>query len=312
MPDLMEFIRIDLPALTAGILATLTCGLIGTFLVLRKQSLLGDALSHSVLPGIVIGFLLTGLKSIIVIFLGALISALFAGIMIELIHQMGRIERGAAMGVVFTSLFALGVLLLEQSSARSADLDPDCVLYGQLEQIMWLAPKEIGDLLKWQIWFTLPRQIYMLFTVFFVVTICVGVFFKELKLIAFDPDYAKVVGFKYYIYNYGLMFLTSIAIVASFETVGSILVIALLICPAAIMRLLTSSYLLQFWGTLGMCLLISILGYSGAVFFPLSIDASDTINVAGAMSVVCGLLMFFAFLYYNYSNRHRGSVENKL
>ncbi len=298
MPDLMEFIRLDFPALLAGLLATLSCGMIGTFLVLRKQSLLGDALSHSVLPGIVIGFLLSGLKSVFVIFAGALISALVAGLLIELIHHMGRIERGAAMGVVFTSLFALGVLLLEQSSARSADLDPDCVLYGQLEQIMWLAPQQLSDLLKFDIWLQLPRQIYMLWGVFLISGGAILLFFKELKLIAFDPDYAKVIGFQYHLYNYGLMFLTSIAIVASFETVGSILVIALLICPAAIMRLLTSSYLLQFWGTLGMCILIALLGYGGAVFVPLAIGASDTINVAGSMSMVCGVLMFFAFLHY--------------
>src|SRR4051812_22117411 len=141
-----EFLQIDLPALTAAVLACISCALVGNFLVLRRQSLLGDAISHAILPGIVAGFLVTGSRAGLPVILGALAAAVVAGVLIEAVRRLGRLDSGAAMGVVFTVMFAGGVVLIEQGAARAVDLDADCVLYGQLEAILWLAPTRWSDL----------------------------------------------------------------------------------------------------------------------------------------------------------------------
>ena len=126
----------DLFPMLAAVLAALCCGLLGNFLVLRKLSLMGDAMSHSVLPGLVIAFMLTGVRTAPVMFLGATLAGVVTVVLVELIKRLGRVEPGAAMGVVFSVLFALGVLLIERA-ARNTDLDADCVLHGQLESLVW-------------------------------------------------------------------------------------------------------------------------------------------------------------------------------
>ena len=133
-----EFVPLSLPPILIGILAAIACALPGNFLVLRKQALIGDAISHVVLPGIVLSFLVTQALDAWAMLLGAGAAALFAVVMIDVIKRVSRIEVGAIMGVVFTTLFALGVLLLEQSSASSVHLDAEHALMGNLESLIWL------------------------------------------------------------------------------------------------------------------------------------------------------------------------------
>ena len=134
-----EFVQISLTPLLIGIFAAIACALPGNFLILRRQALIGDAISHVVLPGIVVAFLLTGVLSTWPMMLGAAGAAIFAVILIETIKRLGRIEPGAAMGVTFTALFAAGVLLLEQSDTSGVHLDVEHALYGNLESLIWLA-----------------------------------------------------------------------------------------------------------------------------------------------------------------------------
>jgi len=129
----------DLFPLAAGVLAALGCGLLGNFLVLRRLSLMGDAISHSVLPGLVIAFLVTSSRGSLAMFIGATVAGLATVVLVEAVKRLGRVESGAAMGVVFSVLFALGVLLIEVASARGVDLDADCVLHGQLETLVWFS-----------------------------------------------------------------------------------------------------------------------------------------------------------------------------
>ena len=133
-----EFVPLSLTPLLIGIFASVACALPGNFLVLRKQALIGDAISHVVLPGIVVAFLLTGAISAWPMMLGAAGAALVAVVMIEAIRRLGRIEPGAAMGVVFTTMFAGGVLLLEQTDTSAVHLDVEHALYGNLESLIWL------------------------------------------------------------------------------------------------------------------------------------------------------------------------------
>ncbi len=134
-----EFVQLSLTPLLIGILASIACALPGNFLLLRRQALIGDAISHVVLPGIVAAFLVTGVVSTWPMMIGAAAAAIVSVLLIEAIKRLGRIEPGAAMGVTFTSVFAAGVLLLEQTDTSGVHLDVEHALYGNLESLIWLA-----------------------------------------------------------------------------------------------------------------------------------------------------------------------------
>lgn len=292
-----EFIAIDLPAMLAALFACLSCALVGNFLVLRKQSLLGDAISHAVLPGIVAGFLVAGSRETIPMMVGALGAALVAVLLIELVRRVGKVESGAAMGVIFTGLFALGVLLIEQAAARSVDLDADCVLYGQLEDVIWLGPARFADLADPAVWLTLPREAMQLAVVFFIGALLVWFFFKELTVASFDPGLADTVGVSSTVVQTGLVVLTAVVTVAAFEAVGSILVIAMLICPAATARLLTDRLGTQIRLSLVIGGATGIGGYAAGAMAPVWLGAGNAVNAAGSIAALGGLILTLAILF---------------
>ncbi len=274
---------LDLYPLLAAVLAAVSCGLLGNFLVLRRLSLMGDAISHSVLPGLVIAFLITSERSSLVMFAGAATAGIATVVLVELVKKLGRVEPGAAMGVVFSVLFALGVLLIERAAVRHVDLDADCVLYGQLENL-------------WQS----PRQVITLAVTTLLAFAFVGVFFKELRIAAFDPAIATAQGFSATLMHYLLMILVAVATVASFEAVGSILVIAMLVCPAATARLLTDRLLPQLAWSVVIAIVSAVGGYVGASAVP-ALFEKDAVNAAGAMAVTAGVLLAAAIVF---SPRH--------
>src|SRR5688572_24744896 len=203
MTGLSAFLMQDFPVLMAGLLAAVACALIGSFLVLRRMSLMGDAISHAVLPGIVGGFLLhwwleqrgvqTNLSMIF--FAGAVVIGVLTAGLSELVHRLGKVEPGASMGVVFTVLFALGVIMLEQTGGRSIHLDADCVLYGAMENVLWInPPSSLNDLFSDDSWRHFPRQITMLLLVLLVDLIFIIALFKELRIASFDPGLAAAQG----------------------------------------------------------------------------------------------------------------------
>ena len=291
------FVQVDLPALLAATLAALVCALLGNFLVLRRQSLLGDAISHAVLPGIVAGFLVAGSRAALPMLAGAMAAAALAALLIEAVRRLGRIEPGASMGVVFTVMFALGVLLLEQAAARSVDLDADCVLYGQLEDILWFAASGWGSLLDPAALARMPREVLTLAGVAAVSGLLVALFWKELRITTFDPGLASTLGIPAGLFHYGLILFTALAAIASFEAVGSILVIAMLICPAAAARLLTDRYGVQLALSLSFGAASAILGYVAAGFLPGWLGAPWALNAAGMIAVVAGLILLLAALF---------------
>jgi manganese/zinc/iron transport system permease protein len=286
-----EFLQIDLPALAAAMLACVANAVVGNFLILRRQSLLGDAVSHAVLPGIVGGFLLLGTRATWAMFAGALAAAVFAGVAIEAVRRWGRLESGAAMGVVFTIMFAGGVLMIEQSAAHAVDLDADCVLYGALEDIIWMAPTGWSSLLLAATWADLPREVATLAGMVLVIAVVVVAFWKELKLTTFDPALATALGIPAGLFHYGLVALTAGAAVASFEAVGSILVIAMLICPAATARMLTDRLSTQVWLSVLFGIVAAVVGYLAAAFGPRLFGVEQSLSAAGMIAVVAGLLL---------------------
>ncbi len=294
-PAVHQFLSLDLWPIVAGTLAAVTCGLLGNFLVLRRQSLMGDAISHAVLPGLVIAFLLAGTRSAWPMFVGAALAGVATVVLVEVVRKLGRVEPGAAMGVVFSVLFALGVLLLEQAAARHVDLDADCVLHGQLETLFWFPPSEWGAFWDWLSWSAVPRQVWTLLVMAALASVLVTLLFKELRVAAFDPALATSQGFHAGVLHYVLMVFVAAATVASFEAVGSILVIAMLIVPAAAARLLTDRLGTQ----IGLSVVVAVLcgtgGYASATALPAA-WGGGAVNAAGAMTVVSGALLLGAVM----------------
>lgn len=285
---LYSFLSIDLPALLTAVFASLSCGLLGALLVLRRQSLMGDAISHAVLPGIVIGFLITGSRTGAGVFLGAAAAGILAVVTIELVRHLGRVESGAAMGVVFSLFFALGVLLIEQAAARSVDLDAECLLHGQLERVFWLPPAEWSSFLTLETFFHLPQEVFTSFLVCAVSILFLVLFSKELKIASFDPEFASSSGFSAQFIHILLMALVASAVVASFNAVGAILVIALLICPGAAARLFTDRFSVHIVISGVIAVAASIAGYVLGGIVPLSLGFSSSISSSGMITVVLG------------------------
>jgi len=296
-PGVATFISLDLPAMLAGTLGAIACALLGNFLVLRRQSLMGDAISHAVLPGIVVGFLVAGSRSTWPIFLGAGASALVTVLMINALRRIARVEAGAAMGVSFSIMFALGVLLIEQAAARHVDLDAECVLYGQLEYVNWYPPTDWGEFWTLDTLRDVPRQVVVLLGAVVLIGAFIGLFFKELRITTFDPAHASAIGFSSGLMGVLLMTLVAGATVAAFEAVGSILVIAMLITPPATARLLTDRYSTQILLSSAIATVTGVGGYFAGAFLPSMLGLEGVaLNAAGSMTVVGVLLLIVAIV----------------
>lgn len=305
---LENFLQIDLPALLAATLASISCALVGSFLVLRKQALMGDALSHAVLPGIVVGFLLAGSIAHPAILLGAFGACLVAVLAIEIIKKVTGVEEGAVMGVVFTSMFAFGVFLLEQKVGSRVHLDTRHALYGVLELSYWPGLENWGDLLTKDAWAAMPHHLYLLGSVAVMISVFILLFYKELKITAFDPMLSDTLGFKSNVMTLFLMALVAFAAVAAFSTVGSILVIALLICPPATARMLTDKLSTQLWLSALIGIFVSVTGYCVAAYGFLLPARSVTLNAAGMIAISAGFVQLLAMLF---SPRY-GAVSRRL
>lgn len=301
----MTFLIQDFPVLAAGLLASIACAIIGSFLVLRKMSLMGDAISHAVLPGIVIAFLLADSLATLPVFIGAAAIGVVTAALTELIHRLGRVESGASMGVVFTVLFAIGVLLLERTGGRSIHLDADCVLYGAMENVLWTsAPRSWSELFTRAVWVDFPRQITTLLIALAIDIAFVVLLFKELRISSFDPGLAKAQGVNPSIMHYLLMTLVAMTTVAAFEAVGSILVVAMLIVPGMCARLLSDRLAAMLWLSALIAALAAGAGYAASV--RMNVNAAGMIGVTlGATLAITGL---FAPRYGWLAQRRRTTV----
>lgn len=257
-----------------------SCALIGSFLVLRKMALLGDAISHAVLPGIVIAFLLTGSRAALPMVLGAGALGVLTVLLVELFNRSRRLREDASIGVVFPALFSLGVILISRYASQ-VDLDLDCVLYGEIAYAPWdlltVGGRDLGPKALWVTGGVLLLNLALVLTLW-----------KELKISTFDSGLAFSLGFSPVALHYLLMSAVSVTVVGSFESVGAILVVAMLVVPPATAYLLTErlermlvlAVLLGFTSALG--------GYALARWW----DAS----IAGAMATVAGLQFLAALL----------------
>ncbi len=305
---MMVFLQLDLAAMLAATLACLVCGLIGNLLLLTRQSLLGDAISHSVLPGIVMGFWVSGTRAAGPMVLGAMVAAVGAALLIALLRRLTRLEPGAAMGVVFSGMFALGIVLIEVSGAHAVDLDVDCVLYGQLEALIWPAATGPASLLDPAALAAFPAEVKTLAVVLALTLGLLALLWKELRLAAFDPDFAATIGFAPRRLSLLVLVLVSVSCVAAFWAVGSILVIAALVAPGAIARLLTNDYATQFRISALAAVVMGAGGYWVAALAPALLGLGYGLNAAGMMAVVAGLLLALAWTFGPFSRAGRRRV----
>lgn len=269
-----EFWQIDFPALVIVILASVQCALLGSFLVLKKQAVMIDAISHSVLPGLVVGAIVSGTLYMPYIMIGAVISALLAVLCVQVIHRLLKIEQGAATGIIFTVFFSLGVVLLETQLSSRIHLDTQHVLYGALEMVYW---KSVFD------WHSMPEQMKALGVMFIVTLAIIILMYKELRLSAFDPSFALLVRIRPFFYNLMFLVLCALVAVTCFEAMGSILVIALFVCPAACARLMTDRMHTQLLFSACIACVCAILGY----LFAIQIN----INSSASIAFFCGLTL---------------------
>lgn len=286
-----EFVPLSLTPLLIGMFAAVACALPGNFLVLRKQALIGDAISHVVLPGIVVAFLITGTVSTWPMMIGAAVASVVAVGLIEAIRRLGRIEPGAAMGVTFTSMFAAGVLLLEQSDTSTVHLDVEHALYGNLESLIWL------DAVGWQsLWdpaalTELPNELIRMGLTLIVVIAFIWLFWRPLKLSTFDEGFARTLGMRTGLLGLALVIVAAVAAVAAFDAVGSIIVIAMFICPPAAARLMTNRLEVQIAWSVAFALMAAISGYFIAGYGPMWVGADNAVSAAGMIATVSGLIL---------------------
>jgi manganese/zinc/iron transport system permease protein len=291
-----EFVSLSLPPIVIGVLAALACALPGNFLLLRRQALIGDAISHVVLPGIVAGFLITGVVSTWPMMLGAALAAILSVLLIDLVRRLGRIEPGAAMGVVFTTMFAAGVLLLEQSDTSSVHLDVEHALYGNLESLIWLDATGWSSLWDPAALIWLPPELPRLAVVLILVLAFILVLWRPLTIATFDEGFARAIGLPTGAIGLGLVIVAAVAAVAAFDAVGSIIVIAMFICPPATARLLTDSLPRQVWLSAVFATLSAVMGYVLAGYGPLWLGYANAVSAAGMIATLSGVFLGLAAL----------------
>ncbi|HMP73875.1 MAG TPA: metal ABC transporter permease [Kiritimatiellia bacterium] len=281
------WLPLDSWIVVTGVLCGMSCALLGNFLVLRRMSMMGDAISHAVLPGLALGWLLTGSRANLPMLVGAILAGLLAAVMTQAIHRQGKVDEHASMGVVFTTLFALGLILVVRA-ADSIDLDPGCVLYGAIE----LAPLDMVTLAG----ITLPRAAWLNGAGLVVNGMVVVLLYKEFKITSFDPSLADAMGISSNRMHYLLMVMVAVTTVLAFETVGSILVVAMLIVPAATAYQLTDRLGVMIGLSLVVAGVSAGLGHVAAITVPTWFGFEDT-STAGSMATVGGLMFLGSVLF---------------
>jgi manganese/zinc/iron transport system permease protein len=264
-----------------GALVAVACGWIGCYLILQGMALIGDAISHTVLLGLVVTVLVTGQVAGPAIFIGAAVTGVLTVVLIEALHGGSRLREDAATGIVFTSLFALGIVILSVFASR-AHIDTQHVLYGNLELIPFGDRVVLAGI-------SMPSSVAQMALVVIGLLVLLVLFYKELLVVSFDSQLADAIGLHSRWVEYALMAVLSITVVGAFNAVGAILVVAMLIAPAATAYLLTDRLhvMLGLSSLIGM--LTSLIGYHLAYWL--------AVSAAGAMScTACGLFTL-SFLF---------------
>ncbi len=272
--------NIGLVIMSIGALVGVAASLLGTFLVLRRSSMLSDAISHSILLGIVLVFLITGEVNSPFQIVGAALAGVLTVFLTELLTSTGRVKSDAAIGLVFPALFAIAVILINLY-ARNVHLDVHAVLLGEIA-FAWLDTVNVGP-------YAVPRSLLTMGIITLVNFAFVVFFYKELKLATFDEALAQALGFSPVFLYYALLTLTSVTAVGAFDAVGAILLIAFVIVPPAAAYLLTDRlWRMMLYGAL-IAVASSVSGYYLARLF--------NVSIGGMMASMTGVFLLLAFIF---------------
>ncbi len=272
----------DILNISTALLIAWSCSMLGVFLVLRKLVMVGDAISHSVLPGIVIAFLVGSFSSSSLILIGAAVFGVLTTIIIDFMYRKLKLQEDASIGLTFTWLFALGVILISVFADGNTHIDKDCVLFGELG-LTFLDKVVVGGRLFG------TKSILMLLPLFVIVTVFVVKGFKGFKIHAFQSEYAQTKGIAVNFWHYALMTLVSLVTVLSFESVGAILVVGFLVVPPATAYLLT--------GDLRKMHFISILIATIDVFVGYLIAVKMNYAISPTIITTAGAVLFLTVIF---------------
>ena len=266
--------------LLCAIIIASTSAVLGSFLILSKQSLMADAISHAVLPGIVIAFLISSSRASIIALIGAAAVGLLVTASVNWLKNKANMPGDSAIGVSYTTLFAIGIILISQF-ANNVELDQECVLFGEIGYVPF-------DVIRLDNGTNIgPRALYV--STFLLVLIGTGIYFgyKNLSLLCFNKEFGISLGINMVFWNYYLLSLVSVTTVVSFEMVGAILIVALLIIPAASAYLLTKKLKQMISLAIVFAIASCVLGYLFAVV--------ANVNIAGSIASTCFVLFLISF-----------------
>lgn len=271
--------------LIIGCLVAIPCSIVGCFLVLRKSVMISDAIAHAVLPGIVIAYIISKSLNGIAMFIGASVFGILTTFLIETLSRKSFVQKDASIGVIYTFLFSLGIIMMSSLSIN-VDLDPEHILYGDI----LLTPFDIiitdsGINLG-------PKSIWTLGTINLFVISVVILFFRYFSITSFDTKFAASIGISTMVWHYLLMSMVSFTTVGAFESVGAILVIAFISIPSATAYLITNS--------LKKMILISIIISCVAVIAGLYLNQKLNSSATGSITLVMFGIFLATFLYSTY------------
>ncbi len=275
------FTNIQLHILIIAIVTSVACVLPGIFLVLRGVALMSDAISHAILLGIIVSFLLVQNLQSPLLIIGAALAGILTVVCTELLIQTKRLKKDAAIGLVFPLFFSVGVILISQY-ARNVHLDVDMVLLGEIVfapfNRLIINGVDCG-----------PHALWVMGTILCINGLLFWLFYKELALATFDQNLARILGFSPVVVYYGLMTMTSITAVGAFDVVGSIVVVALMITPPATAYLLSNQLFSMTIISIVLSIMSSLSGYCMAYVFDVSI--------AGSIASMTGIFFIITLLF---------------
>jgi manganese/zinc/iron transport system permease protein len=270
----------DIEIVLIAMVTAVAAALPGTYLVLQRKALVSDAISHAILPGIVVAFFVTRDLNSPLLLVAAAATGVMTVVLIEALIRSRLVPEDASIGLVFPALFSIGVILVSRY-AGDVHLDTDSVLLGELafapfDRLM-LGGTDLG-----------PRALWTMGAILLLNLFLIALAWKELKLATVDPGLAAVLGFSPVAIHYALMTMVSVTAVGAFDAVGSILVVALMIAPPATAYLVVDRFAPMLWTGAATAVLAALVGYLAAFAFDVSI--------AGSMAVACGVLFTLALL----------------
>lgn len=274
--------------LITALLVVIPASILGVFLMQRKMVMVGDAISHAVLPGIVIAYLISGQRDSYLLLIGAALAGVFTTLLIDFLHQRMRIQQDAAIGTTFTFLFALGVLLISFFAGNNVDLDQECVLYGDLET-------SFLDQRIWNGYLIGTGALFKLVPLLIAVLTTLFVAYRPLQIWAFNPEFGKQMGLKINRWQLLVMSLVSLHAVLSFDSVGAIMVVGMLIIPPATASLMTNKLKQLILFSILIGCFASILGFFAAIYV--------NVSIAPMIVLMASVLFGFAWLWYYVKNK---------